>query len=77
MYVLLKTGYSVAGGPLIFALKAAQRHMKPNITDFPGLKIPGSETSVLCSHRARTLETLLLRWCVTRVDPASSTLALH
>ena len=36
--------------------------------DFPGLKLPRSEATL--PHRASALETLLLRWCVTRVEPA-------
>ena len=48
---LLRTGYSVVGGPAFIPVKAAQWCMKPKMTDFLGLKIPGSEAVfTLCFH---------------------------
>ena len=51
------SGYNLLGGPLFIPTKAAQWHMKPNMTDLPGLEIPGSEAVLpLCSCIVRTIE---------------------
>ena len=51
------SGYSVFGGPLFIPIKAAEWHMKPKMTDFPGLKIPGSSaTSMVTAHPAGLLK---------------------
>ena len=58
------SGYSLFGRPPFNPMKAAQCHMKPK---WLTLKIPGSEAVLphLWAHRANTLETLLLRLCIT------------
>ena len=61
-YTML-SGYSVFGGPPFIPMKAGQWRMKPKMTDFLDLDIPGSEA-------------VLPRWCVTSVEPATSGLAL-
>ena len=69
----------MVGRPLFIPIKVGQWCMKPKMTDFPGLKVPGSEAVLAhrVAHRVSTLETLLLRWCVTSVEPTSSSLALR
>ena len=76
----ISSGYSLFGRPSFIPMRAALWRMKPKMTDFPGLKIPGSEAGLGSSslllhrvaHRASALETLLLRWCVTSVELVTS-----
>ena len=69
---LMLSGYSVDGRPPFIPMKTAQWCM-----NFPGLKIPGSDAVLPPAHRASAVETLLLRWYVTSVEPTTSGLALR
>ena len=45
----IETGYSLFGGPPFIPMKVAQWRLMPKITDFPGIKIPGSDIALpLC-----------------------------
>ena len=69
---IMKSGYSEVGRPPFIPMTAAQWRMKSKWLDFPGLKIAGSE-AVHWAHRASALETLLLlRLCVIREEPGTS-----
>ena len=69
-----RTGYSIGGGTLFIPMKVAQWCIEAKWLNFPGLKISGSEAvlSHHWAHKASSLETLLLRLCVIRVEPATS-----
>ena len=69
------------GTPLI-PMKAAHWRMSPKITDFPGLKLPGSEAILpFCFSTVWSIEQahkrLLLRWCVTSLELATLGLPLR
>ena len=64
---LILTGYSLVGRPPFIPMKAAQWHVKPKMSNFLGLKLPGSEAVLPhWAHRANALETLLLSVNSTR-----------
>ena len=55
--MLLRTGYSLVGGPLFIPMKAVEWRMKAKMIDFLGLKIPGSEAVLLiCFHILQPIE---------------------